>query len=97
MAMEIFMIFDLTQTLLQQVGNVKLISLVSHKLTGLTEPVLKASLHSVLVVFGQANNKRLEKQLTDIFTVPDDIREIKETLHKVVDQVKTVRERPRLF
>lgn len=86
--MEAFLGLAMAQTLLEQIGNLRLITLVNHKITAITEPVLKASLHGILVIFGQANNQKLEKQIYEFFAMPEDIREMKETLNKVMDQVK---------
>lgn len=86
--MEAVIAFSMAQTILEQVGNLRLVTLVNHKITIITEPILKASLHGILTVFGQGNNKKLEKQICEIFDMPADIQEMKETLNKVVDQVK---------
>lgn len=79
--------FIMAHIILEQVGNVRLVSLVNHQIKTITEPVLKAALHGILVIFGQGNNQRLEKQISEIFEIQEDIREIKETLSKVVEQV----------
>lgn len=86
--MEAFLALTMAQSILEQVGNMRLVTLVNHKITIITEPILKASLHGILTVFGQANNQKLEKQICEVFDMTRDIQEMKETLNKVVDQVK---------
>lgn len=86
--MEAILAVTMAQSILEQVGNVRLINLVNHKITIITEPILKASLHGILTIFGQANNKKLEKQICEAFAMSENIQEIKDTLDKVVDQVK---------
>lgn len=86
--MEAILALTMAQTILEQVGNARLVNLVNHKITIITEPILKASLHGILMIFGQANNKKLEAQICEIFAMPQDIQEMKDTLNKVVDQVK---------
>lgn len=85
--MDIYLAFTMTHVFLEQVGNVRLVTLVNHQIKTITEPVLKAALHGILMIFGQANNQKLEKQIAEIFEIQADIREIKDTLSKVVDQV----------
>lgn len=85
--MEAFLTIGMAQTILEQVGNVRLITFVNNKITAITEPVLKASLHGILLIFGQSNNRKLENQISEFFSMPQDIQEVKETLNKVVDQV----------
>lgn len=85
--MEVVLALTMAQTILEQVGNGRLVNMVNHKITIITEPLLKASLHGILTVFGQANNKKLENQIREIFAMSEDINEIKMTLNKVVDQV----------
>lgn len=85
--MEVSIAFSMAYVLLEQVGNVRLVSLVNHQIKTITEPVLKAALHGILVIFGQANNQKLEKQISEMFEIQEDIREVKETLFKVVEQV----------
>lgn len=86
--MEAILALTMAQTILEQVGNVRIVNLVNHKITMITEPILKASLHGILTIFGQANNKKLESQICEVFAMSEDIAEMKETLNKVVDQVK---------
>lgn len=88
--METIIAITMAQTILEQVGNARLINLVNHKITIITEPILKASLHGILTLFGQANNKKLENQICEVFNMSADIQEIKDTLNKVVDQVMSV-------
>lgn len=78
----------MAHVILEQVGNVRLISLVNHQIKTITEPALKAALHGILVIFGQGNNQRLEKQIAELFEIQEDMREVKETLNKVIEQVK---------
>lgn len=87
--MEAYFALTMATSILEQVGNMRLVTLVNHKISLITEPILKASLHGILAIFGQANNKKLEKQITEIFAMPEDIQEMKDTLNKVVDQVKS--------
>lgn len=85
--MEAILAVTMAQSILEQVGNVRLVNLVNHKITIITEPILKASLHGILTIFGQANNKKLENQICEVFAMSEDIKEIRDTLNKVVDQV----------
>lgn len=87
--METIIAITMANTILEQVGNARLINLVNHKITIITEPILKASLHGILTLFGQANNQKLEKQICEVFNMSADIQEIKDSLNKVVDQVNT--------
>lgn len=85
--MEVFLVYDAAQFILQEVGKVRIVNMINTKISGLTESVLRTSLHSVLVIFGQSRNATFEKQLSQLLIRPDDITEVKQTLHKVVDQV----------
>lgn len=85
--MEVFLVYDAAQFILQEVGKVRIVNMINAKISGLTESVLRSSLHSVLVVFGQSKNANFEKQLSQLLIRPDDIIEVKRTLNKVVDQV----------
>ncbi|CRL00495.1 CLUMA_CG013756, isoform A [Clunio marinus] len=88
--MEVFLLYDMTNVFLERVGNIKLIVLVKQKLAEATDPMLQKSLKSVLSVFGQEKNEKVEKQLMQILALGgriDELNEIKETLDKVVDQL----------
>lgn len=88
--MAVLLVFEASHLILEQVCKVRVVNMVTSKISGLTESALKTSLHSAVGVFGETRGAAMEKQLTELLMKPDDIKEIKQTLHKVVEQVNSL-------